>query len=47
MMYDSGMTGIDIRPEEAGYLGLSNDMAYERGYYSLLQSDGEAAEKGK
>ena len=46
-MKNNGITGIDMRSEEAGYLGLSKDMAYERGYYSLLQSDGEAAEKGK
>ena len=47
MMTDSGITGIDIRSEEAGYLGLSKDMAYERGYYTLLWSDGETAEIGK
>ena len=47
MMYDSGMTGADIRAEEAGYLGLSKDMAYERRYYSLLQNDGKLVEEGK
>ena len=47
MMNNSGLMGFDIRAEEVGYLGLSKDMAYERGYYTLLRSDGETAEIGK
>ena len=47
IIYSDKVAEARIWPEEVGYLGMSKDMSYDRGYSRWLKKDGEPANEVK